>query len=73
VNFGVTFTMLAPTAVKGKDANPVFQELGRKSGEPTWNFNKYLVSADGKSVQHFDSRVTPDSVEMAKAIDRIVQ
>jgi glutathione peroxidase len=73
VNFGVTFTMLAPTAVKGKDANPVFKELGRASGEPKWNFNKYLVSADGKVVEHFDSRVSPDSPKMIEAIERLVR
>jgi len=70
VNYGVTFTMLAPTAVKGPAANPVFAELGRRTSEPAWNFNKYLVSADGGSVEHFGSRVAPGSDELAAAIEK---
>jgi glutathione peroxidase len=73
VNYGVTFTMLSPSAVTGRAANPVFQELGRRSGEPSWNFNKYLVSADGKVVQRFDSRVRPDSIELQQAIERLLR
>jgi glutathione peroxidase len=73
INYGVTFTMLAPTSVKGADANPVFAELGRRTVAPSWNFNKYLVSADGRRVEHFDSDVTPDSVELSSAIERMLQ
>jgi glutathione peroxidase len=72
INYGVTFTMLAPSSVTGKDANPVFQELDRRSGEPTWNFNKYLVGADGKVVQHFDSNVAPDSAQLNQAIEKLL-
>lgn len=72
INYGVTFTMLAPSPVTGKNANPVFQELDRRAGQPGWNFNKYLVSADGKVVQHFDSDVAPDSPELTTAIERLL-
>ena len=47
-------------------------KLDRRAGEPTWNFNKYLVSADGKIVQHFDSEVAPDSPELTTAIERLL-
>ena len=72
VNYGVTFTMLAPSAVTGTGANPVFRELNRRAGEPSWNFNKYLVSADGKSVQRFDSDVTPDSPQLTRAVEQLL-
>jgi glutathione peroxidase len=72
INYGVTFTMLAPSSVTGKDANPVFQELNRRSRQPTWNFNKYLVGADGKVVQHFDSDVAPDSAKITTAIEKLL-
>ena len=72
INYGVTFTMLAPTSVKGEAANPVFQELNRRSEAPSWNFNKYLVSADGESVQHFESKVTPESATLTGAIERLL-
>ena len=56
INYGVTFTMLGPSVVKGGDANPVFKELARKSSAPAGT-STILVSADGKVVQHFDSKV----------------
>jgi glutathione peroxidase len=70
VNYGVTFTMLAPTHVRGDNANPVFAELARQAGAPNWNFNKYLVSADGTVVEHFGSGIEPQSAELRNAIER---
>lgn len=72
-NFGVSFTMIAPQSVKGAAANPVFKELARQTREPSWNFNKYLVSADGKTVKHFESRVAPDSPEFTAAIESMLK
>ena len=72
VNYGVKFTMLSPLAVKGDAANPVFKELAQQTQAPDWNFNKYLVSSDGKVQQHYDSKVTPDSPEFAAAVDRLL-
>lgn len=73
VNYGVTFTMLSPSAVTGRAANPVFQELGRRTSAPSWNFNKYLVSADGKVIRRFDSRVKPESAELQQAIEQLLR
>lgn len=67
-NYGVNFTMLAPSAVKGDKANPVFLHLNEQTQEPAWNFNKYLISADGKQVTHFASKVTPLDSELEKAV-----
>jgi glutathione peroxidase len=72
VNYGATYTMLAPSSVGGSKAKPVFLELNRRAGEPSWNFNKYLVSADGKIVQRFDSDVTPESPQFARAVERLL-
>lgn len=72
VNYGVTFTMVAPSPVKGEAANPVFRELGRQAGEPSWNFNKYLVAADGRVVEHFKSSVAPESATLREAIDKLL-
>jgi glutathione peroxidase len=73
LNFGVTFTMLSPQHVKGAEANPVFRELARRTHEPTWNFNKYLVRADGAGVQYFDSAVTPESPQFTAAIEKLLR
>jgi len=72
LNYGVTFTMLAPQHVKGPRANPVFRELARQTKAPGWNFNKYLVQGDGKVVQHFGSSVAPDSKEFTAAIEKVL-
>lgn len=72
VNYGVSFTMLAPTPVRGDSANPVFRALGRAAGEPTWNFNKYVVSADGSTVRHFGSGDRPNSAALTDAIEEVL-
>lgn len=71
-NFGVTFTMVAPSSVKGPGANPVFRELARQSREPGWNFSKYLVRPDGTVAGAFGSRVDPDSPELREAIEQLL-
>jgi len=72
VNYGVTFTMLAPVHVWGSNAHPIFKHLADKTTAPKWNFYKYLISADGTSVKHFNSRVTPDSTAFVDAINDIL-
>ena len=72
VNYGVTFTMLSPVHVFGSEAHPIFKTLADKTTAPKWNFYKYLVSADGKTVKHFNSRVKPDSAEFNQAINEIL-
>lgn len=73
LNNGVTFTVLSPTHVKGADANPVFKELARQAKAPAWNFNKYLVQADGTVSQYFDSKVTPESAQFTAAVEKVLQ
>ena len=67
--YDVTFPVIATSAVRGSDANPVFRGLGEAAGYPRWNFNKYLVSPAGEVVEHFSSGVKPDSEEMRAAIE----
>lgn len=71
-NYGVSFLMFAPTAVKGDSANPVFAELAEQAGAPRWNFNKYLVDRDGKVVAHFGSATAPDSDKLRRAVEKLL-
>ncbi|WP_165856451.1 glutathione peroxidase [Marinobacter sp. JSM 1782161] len=74
VDYGVTFTMTAPQAVKGEGAHPVFRALADRSGaEPGWNFNKYLVSGDGDRVWHFPSRTLPDGPEITAQVEALLK
>lgn len=72
INYGVTFTMVATSPVRGDEANSVFKYLGDKSAAPKWNFYKYVVSPDGQTVQQFSSRVKPDSEELKNAIESVL-
>ena len=67
--YGVTFPMLTTSKVKGFKALPFFKKLAKASGmEPNWNFNKYLISKDGLSVEGFRSKVKPSSEELTYKI-----
>lgn len=72
VNYGVTFDMFAPIVVSGQGAHPLFKALAEQSKAPAWNFNKYLLNADGKVVQYFDSQVTPNSALMQTAVEQLL-
>ena len=72
VNYGVTFPMIAPSHVKGAEANPLFRALAEQSQPPGWNFNKYLVDGSGKVVQHFGSSTRPDSKVLEAAIESVL-
>lgn len=72
VNYGVTFTMLSQQKVRGADAHPLFLELSRRAGPPSWNFNKYLVDRNGKVIERFDSSVEPMSARMREAVESVL-
>jgi len=72
VNYGVTFDMYAEVHVKGSDAHPLFRELGAKTEEPSWNFNKYLVDKDGNVVAHFGSMTSPEDKDLQAAIEKLL-
>lgn len=64
-NYGVSFTMMEKSSVKGADMNVVYKWLtskemnGVEDNRVSWNFNKFLIDSNGKYVAHFESRVTP--------------
>lgn len=67
-NFGVSFTMLAPVAVKGSKAHPLFKQLAKQAGFPRWNFYKYLINAEGNVVESWSSFGVPDGDDIAKVL-----
>lgn len=69
--FKVKFPMMEKSSVVGTGVNPVFAGLGKATGEsPRWNFHKYLIGRDGKSVQSFGSKVAPEATELVAAIEK---
>lgn len=70
--YSITFPLTESTSVKGTDAHPFYawvKDQGGRSAEPSWNFNKVLVNADGKFVKTFGSGVAPDAGMLRRAID----
>ena len=64
LNYGVSFPMVSTSSVKSSSANAFFKHLIKQTGqEPQWNFYKYLVSTDGKTVSVYPSDTTPEKLE----------
>jgi glutathione peroxidase-family protein len=75
VNYNVTFPMFSKISVKGKDIHPLYKFLTSKETDPefsgsiTWNFNKFLISKDGKILNRFKSPIKPMDKEVVEAIE----
>ena len=74
--YGVKFPMFMKTRVAdsaGAQRNPFFTALKEASGEaPGWNFHKYVIARDGKTVQSFGTRVAPENPEFVKNIEKLL-
>ena len=69
-NYGVTFPMFSKLVTKpGEGQSPVYAFLTKAKPAPNWNFCKYLVGKDGKVIEFFPSKVTPDAAELRAAIE----
>ncbi len=71
--FGVTFPLTEKVGVTGPNAHPFYKwarETGGQKLAPRWNFHKYLISADGKLVGAFSTRVKPEAQEVTDAIEQ---
>ena len=71
LNYGVTFPMMTTSGVSGSQANSFFKQLSTKTDtSPQWNFYKYLISRDAKTVSVHSNRVTPS--ELATSIENLI-
>jgi len=75
LNFGVTFPLTVKIDVRGKNQHPLYAELtkfkkGILPGLIKWNFEKFLVNADGEIVDRFASTVEPESPQLVSAIEQ---
>jgi len=79
INFGVSFPLFAKISVRGKDIHPLFDWLTSKdenpdfAGKVSWNFNKFLISKEGKLIARFGSRTTPDDPALISAIQNALK
>ena len=68
--FNVTFPMFEKVVTKkGDGQSPVYAFLTTGFPPPSWNFCKYLIGRDGKVIQFFPSKVTPEDPALRGAIE----
>jgi glutathione peroxidase len=71
--YNVTFPMYSKISVKGDDKAPLYQFLTATGAEIQWNFTKFLVDQNGKVIARFEPKVTPESSEVAEAIEKALR
>lgn len=76
--YGVTFPMSEKIDVNGDARHEVYATLTEtpdetgKTGDVAWNFEKFLVSADGAVVARFSPMVTPDDPRLVQVVQSLV-
>ena len=75
--YELSFPIFAKGKVKGFEKQEVFKYLteesnGKSKGEIRWNFEKFLVSREGKLVKRFRSSVDPNQDEISEAIESLL-
>ena len=74
LTYFVEFPMIAKGSVTGPEANGFYRKLAAASGEsPRWNFHKYLIAPDGRTVYSFAGRVEPDSREILSRLEPMLR
>ena len=74
-SYGVTFPMFEKIEVNGPGRHPIYglltaaPDANGEAGDVMWNFEKFLVRADGTVAARFRPRTTPDSPEVLAAVE----
>jgi glutathione peroxidase len=74
-NYGVTFPMFSKIEVNGDGRHALYEQLTvsaddeGEAGDIQWNFEKFLVSADGDVVRRFRPLTAPDDPILVGAIE----
>ena len=77
-SYGVTFPLTEKVEVNGAGRHPLYDGLvpvadeeGR-SGDITWNFEKFLLDGNGEVVARFAPSVVPDDPRVTAAIESVL-
>ncbi len=74
VNYGVTFPLFEKIEVNGDGRHPLYATLTESAdadgdaGDIQWNFEKFLVGADGDVVARFRPGVEPEDAGLVAAV-----
>ena len=68
LNYGVTFQIMKKIDVNGENTHPVFRFLkdnskGVLGSKVKWNFTKFLVAKDGKTIKRYAPVTKPEKLE----------
>jgi len=73
-NFNVTFKLFDKIKVLGDERSPLYARLIKndvtEQGDVKWNFEKFLIDKKGNIVARFRSKVTPESEEITRAVEK---
>ncbi|MDX2851725.1 MULTISPECIES: glutathione peroxidase [Streptomycetaceae] len=73
--YGVSFPLYEKSDVNGDQRHPLYAALTEtadaegQAGDVQWNFEKFLVGADGQVVGRFRPRTEPEADEIVAAIE----
>ena len=76
--YGVTFPMTEKIEVNGEGRHPLYAALTGtpneqgEAGDVQWNFEKFLLAADGTVISRFSPRVEPQDPMVVSAIEAVV-
>ncbi len=76
--YAVTFPMTEKIEVNGAGRHPIYARLVEtpnekgQAGDVTWNFEKFLIDAQGQVAARFRPKVEPDDPRLVAAIQSLV-
>ena len=71
--YGVNFKLFQKVHAKGNTTEP-FTTLNQvnPAGDVEWNFEKFLINREGDAITRFKSSIEPQSDEIIKAIEKLL-
>ena len=74
-NYGITFPIMEKIEVNGDNRHDIYKALtpiadaSGHRGDIRWNFEKFVVSADGTKITRFSPRTKPDDPAVIAAVE----
>ena len=76
--YGVTFPMSEKVDVNGEDRHEIYTHLVEtpnekgEAGDVQWNFEKFLIGADGSVVARFNPGIEPGDTQITEKIESLI-
>lgn len=76
--YGVTFPMTEKVEVNGAHRHPLYAELTQaadeqgRTGDIAWNFEKFVLDAEGRIAARFNPSVEPHDARVVTAVESVL-